>query len=124
MSENPKGGALALGKVMGGFTRGFQKTVELSKEGLSKTVKGIEKVGSLTVQGFEKGLDATMQGALALGRLGKKDPNEQTGGIVPESEAAETFFEEDFVIEMEEYALLKEFQSFPFRFRKKRTAAI
>jgi hypothetical protein len=110
MSKNPKGGALALGKVMGGFTRGFQKTVELSKEGLSKTVKGIEKVGSLTVQGFEKGLDATMQGALALGRLGKKDPNEQTGGIVPESEATEPFFEEDFVIEMEEYALLKEFQ--------------
>jgi hypothetical protein len=110
MSKNPKGGALALGKVMGGFTRGLQKTVELSKEGLSKTVKGIEKVGSLTVQGFEKGLDATMQGALALGRLGKKDPNEQTGGIVSEHEASTTFLEEDFVIEMEEYALLKQFQ--------------
>jgi hypothetical protein len=110
MPKGPKDGALAFGKMMGGFTRGLQKTVELSKEGISKTVKGIEKVGSLTVQGLEKGLDATMQGALALGRLGKKDPDEQTGGILPENGASSTHFEEDFVIEMEEYALLKQFQ--------------
>jgi hypothetical protein len=110
MPKGPKDGALAFGKMMGGFSRGLQKTVELSKEGLSKTVKGIEKVGSLTVQGLEKGLDATMQGALALGRLGKKDPHEQTGGILLENESASTPFEEDFVIEMEEYALLQQFQ--------------
>ncbi len=110
MRKVPKDGALAFGKMMGGFTRGLQKTVELSKEGLSKTVKGIEKVGNLTVQGLEKGLDATRQGALALGRLGKKDPNQQTGGIVQENESTDQSFEQDFVIEMEEYALLKQFQ--------------
>jgi hypothetical protein len=110
MPKGPKAGALAFGKMMGGFTRGLQKTVELSKEGLSKTVKGIEKVGSITVQGLEKGLDATVQGALALGRLGKKDPYEQTGGISTENESSSTHVEEDFVIEMEEYALLKQFQ--------------
>jgi hypothetical protein len=110
MPKTPKDSALAFGKMMGGFTRGLQKTVELSKEGLSKTVKGIEKVGSLTVQGLEKGFDATRQGALALGRLGKKDLNQQTGGIVPHNESSDLGFEEDFVIEMEEYALLKQFQ--------------
>jgi hypothetical protein len=110
MPKTPKDGALAFGKMMGGFTRGLQKTVELSKEGLSKTVKGIEKVGSLTVQGLEKGFDATRQGALALGRLGKKDLNQQTGGIVLQNESSDLGFEEDFVIEMEEYALLKQFQ--------------
>lgn len=110
MPKTPKDGALAFGKMMGGFTRGLQKTVELSKEGLSKTVKGIEKVGSLTVQGLEKGFDATRQGALALGRLGKKDLSQQTGGIVPQNESSDLGFEEDFVIEMEEYALLKQFQ--------------
>jgi len=110
MPKTPKDGALAFGKMMGGFTRGLQKTVELSKEGLSKTVKGIEKVGSLTVQGLEKGFDATRQGALALGRLGKKDPNQQTGGMVPENESSDQGFEQDFVIEVEEYVLLQKFK--------------
>jgi hypothetical protein len=109
MPKTPKGGALAFGNMMGGFTRGLQKTVELSKEGLSKTVKGIEMVGSLTVQSLEKGLDATRQGALALGRLGKKDPHEQMGGIIHDDDAS-ALLEEDFVIEMEEYGLLQQFQ--------------
>jgi len=55
-------------------------------------------------------LDVTVQGALALGRLGKKDQNEQTGGIVPEYESSSPNFEEDFVIEAEEYGLLKQFE--------------
>ena len=111
MPKAKAGSAQAFGKMMGGFTRGLAKTVELSKEGLSKTVKGIEKVGSLTVQGLEKGLDVTVQGALALGRLGKRDPHEQTGGIAAEEgEGCAPNFEEDFVIEAEEYGLLKQFE--------------